>query len=51
MRPDGAKWGQSGPNGANWGKLGHGDHPKDGGSLRGFYDPKGWLLTFGFIES
>ena len=46
-----ANWGQSGPNGANWGKLVHGDHPKDGGGLRGFYHPKGWLLKFGSIES
>ena len=28
-----------------------GDHPRDGGRLRDFYQPKGWLLNFGSIES
>ena len=28
-----------------------GDHPRDGGCLREFNHPKGWLLYFGSIES
>ena len=28
-----------------------GDHSRDGGPLRVFYHPKGWLLNFGSIES
>ena len=51
IRANRGQSGQLGPNGANWGKLVHGDHPKDGGGLRGFYHPKGWLLKFGSIES
>ena len=35
-------------------KGGHhrdGDHPRDGGCLRDFYHPKGWLLIVWSIES
>ena len=28
-----------------------GDHHRDGGCLRDFYHPMGWLLNFGSVES
>ena len=31
--------------------IGGGGHPRDSGCLRDFYHPKGWLLSFGSVES